>query len=72
MPPAMRTKQVVSLSLTPGTLERVDRLASWLGISRSDCVERILFFRTPLLTDPLPNDIAALNGEAPERQREAA
>jgi hypothetical protein len=63
---AMRTRKIISLSLSDDTIERIDRLAEWTGKSRSECVEQYLSLYAPALSDPLPNDI-----RAPER-REAA
>ena len=61
----MRTKQIGSFALTADTLERLDHFARYLGLSRSEVVERILNFRLPLLSDELPSDV---NGQAPVRE----
>lgn len=44
---------VVSVSLMPETVERLNRLAGFLGQSRSSVAERVLCTSLPLLDDPL-------------------
>jgi hypothetical protein len=53
----MRTRRIIAFSLTDDTIERLDHFADYLGLSKSEVVERILSFRLPLLTDELPNDV---------------
>jgi hypothetical protein len=60
----MRTKHGTCFALSSDTVERLDRFADYLGMSRSQVVERILSFRLPLLTDELPRDV----NEPPERK----
>jgi predicted transcriptional regulator len=53
---------ITTLSLHRDVVERLDRVAKHMDLSRSACAERILSFRLPLLDDRLPERDAVTAG----------